>query len=94
MSVNLLNRHVRGVNSVLLPVSIVLGGKCIRVSSLGHPYLAGHVGDADLLQELAVPRPGVTRHDSSDWEAVRPEGEMRLSDLTVEWSGVSHLGMV
>ena len=31
-TLNLLNRHVRGVNCVLLPVSIVLGAKMEKIS--------------------------------------------------------------
>ena len=36
-------------------------------------HLAGDVSHADLLQELAEPRPGVARHDGAHREAVRPE---------------------
>ena len=36
-------------------------------------HLAGDVRHADLLQELAEPRPGVARHDGAHREAVGPE---------------------
>ena len=36
------------------------------------PHLAGDVGDADLLQEFAVPGSGMTRHYGSHGETMGP----------------------
>ena len=45
--------------------------KC-KMLELCFAHLAGDVSDADLLQELAVSGPGVTRHDGSHGEPMGP----------------------
>ena len=99
MSVNLLNRHVRGVNSVLLPVSVVLGGKDekdIVASTLPWSSLPCRPCPS------RWPSPGTysswLQHDQARWLGLESRTIWGKDDMS-DWSGGAgvalspHLGM-
>ena len=82
-----LRRHVDNAHNSSLITQYSIS---THYSVLAH--LAGDVRHADLLQELAEPRPGVARHDGAHREAVRPEliiSRYLVSTLSSVYTAVS-----